>query len=77
MKVSADMNSPAFRGYGRYEVFLNGEKVRYCVEADDAEGYVIVLRRNDNGYVLARDRLSIDRDRHEGVVVIVEKARAR
>lgn len=74
MKVSIRNGSPhslRARDAGRVDIYLNGEKLRYCIEADDVAGEALVYARGDDGEFQrdSDDRLMEVVKR--GVVVIV------
>ena len=54
MRVSADKNDPGYNpsAFGT-EVYLNGEKLRNCVTADDKKGIVIVYAEDKDGQLIS------------------------
>lgn len=60
MRVSCEHDSPYYVEPGRYRVTLDGVLQRDVIEADDTEGWVIVLKRNEQGLLVV--------DRAEGRV---------
>jgi hypothetical protein len=50
MRVSVDKDDPGYRADApRYRAFRNGVEEKYCVTADEEQGYVIVLVIDENG----------------------------
>lgn len=56
MRISAIPTDPGYRtdaaGTGRYDITLNGKRVKRCVTADTDSGYVIKYLRRNRGWLL-------------------------
>lgn len=77
MRLSVDHGDPDFIGAGnfnRYEILFNGAPISRVVECDDVAGYVVQLRRDEQGnYVIDAERDEVERVRTDGVVQIIDK----
>lgn len=50
MRVSVDPRDPGFRPDAiRYEAYLNGYRLRYCITADDELNEAVVYDTDENG----------------------------
>lgn len=57
-------------GIERYEVSLNGEKVSYCVTADEENGLVICARLDPDGRRMLTENGEVSMQELHGVVVV-------
>lgn len=57
---------------GQFDVFLNGEKVRFCVEANEECGYIVVYEHDTTGRIIVDRARGCAREKlHYGAVRIV------
>lgn len=57
MRVSVDKNDKGYvEDSWAYQPYLNGEKVSFCITADEEEGIVLVEEYDENGKVVLDER---------------------
>ncbi len=74
MRISADINDKGYENYMGYScdirVFLNGKQISHCVTADEAEGFVLIEKKDINGNLTIGSNGKIETVCHYGIVKI-------
>lgn len=79
MRLSADKTDPGYSWYLRHlcsVIFLDGEKQRFCLTADDEQGFIVRYKADAKGnLVVDLERGEIVREKVFGRVKIVLRQR--
>lgn len=54
MRTSVDPQDPGHKNFspGKWDIYLDGKLVRYCITADEEEGFVLFHAADETGKIL-------------------------